>query len=138
MSIINKTETFFTTNVLASTNYLYSNAATAVTIQTATSGQVAISGYNKQTIQVAVNSINASTTKIWYRVEGRLSNISSWASLVTASVVSAAALDDFVVVDKNMDYMRVGVKRVGTNTLNATLSPLPTSVTVVGYLEETE
>lgn len=137
MSIVNKTATLFSANILASTNYIYTNDSIATTAQGATKGQVLVSGYDKKLFQVGVNSINASTTKIWYQVEGRLANMSSWGSIVTASVVSAAALDDLVEANQNLDYMRVGVKRVGKNT-NATNSPLPTSVTIVAYLEETQ
>lgn len=134
MSIVNKTETFFTANTLASTNYLYSNTATNSTIQTATLGQVQVSGYNKKLFQIGVKSMNASTTKVWYSIEGRLTNMSSWGSVLTASVVSATALDDLVEVNKNIDYVRVGVKRVGTNTATLTSN----SVTITAYLEETQ
>jgi len=133
MPVVSVSHVFFQDNSVASTAYLYLNSSTRSTSESATAGELLVSGYTLKTFQVDVPVMSASVTAIYYQVEGRISPILHYAPLYTASIpYSSSGVGKIFSISDNVDYLRVGLKRTG----GFTASPVENSVSVVAYFGE--
>ena len=125
--IVSTSHTFFRNTTVASTNYSYLSDSIASTTEAARAGEVRVSGYNLKTFQIEVPSMEASCTKVLYRLEGRIEPIATFASISVASVTALPAKGSLTTVTDNVDFIRVGVKKTGAGAA---------AISVVSYFGE--
>ena len=124
---ISMSHSFFRSTTVASTNYQYLSTSVASTVEVARAGEIEIGGYNLKTFQILVPSMEASCSKVFYQVEGRINPLATFSQISVASFTTLPTIGSISTITDNVDYLRVGVKKVGAGAV---------TISVVGYFGE--
>ena len=96
------------------TVYVY-NSDNGVAVE---SGKLHVYNYLLKTVQVSIPTLGSTSVSV--RVEGRSASPESgqttWSDIYTKTYTAATTIDDVIMITEHVEYIRVGVKVVGSGT----------------------